>query len=110
MRKLGFEDTFLLSKVIDDLNIETEISKFIKQARDSKETDMDKVGLELFLLIAKRWHRGKTSVMEFIAAITEKDIEEVKRLSLKDVKHVFVELVQQEDIADFFKSASEESR
>lgn len=107
MRKLRFDDTFLLSQVIEDLDIQVDLNEFLDKARKDKK-DAQYVGGQFFLLLARKWHKGKKSIPEFVSAISEKSIDEVNAMSMKEVKEVFVEIFKQDGIQDFFKSASEE--
>ena len=107
MRKLQFDDTFLLSQIIEDLDIEVDLNRFLEDAKKHKENP-EFVGGQFFLLLAKKWHKGKKSIPAFIASLSEKTEDEVRKMGLKETKDFFIDLFKQEDITDFFKSASDE--
>lgn len=115
MKPFELEDTFLLSKILEDLDVEVDLNAFmdlfVKMNNDKDKSVDDKAAFmagQFFYLIAKRWHRGRKSIPEFVASMSEKSVEEVKKMKTQEMKDFFVELFKQEDIQDFFKSASEE--
>lgn len=107
MRKLTFDDTFLLSEVLDKLNIDTDLNKLFDEAQ--KQPDKAAfLGGQLVLTVVKRWHFAKDEIIALIASLTEKTKEETKALSLKEIKKVLLELFKSEDFKDFFNLAAEE--
>lgn len=106
MKPFELQDTFLLSRILEDLDIELDLNDFLDKIKNEK--DAAKVGGQFFYLLFKKWNKGKKSIPEFIAAMSEKSVEEVNKMKLPELKEFFVELFKQEGIQDFFKSASEE--
>jgi len=109
MRKLTFEDTFLLSEVMDKLNIDTDLNTLF----DAAQKQPDKaafLGGQLVLVIVKRWHKAKDEILNFVSSLTEKSLEETKSMSIKEIKNVLMELFQSEDFKDFFNTAAEEPK
>lgn len=106
MKPFELDDTFLLSKILDDLDIDVDLNKLMKSAQ--KEQDLEKAGADFIYLLFKKIHKGRNSIPEFVASMLEIEIEQAKKLSLKEIKEFFLDLLKQEGIQDFFKSASEE--
>ena len=106
IKKFQLEDTFYLSKIIADLDIEIDLNSFMDASKNKK--DASYVGGQFFLMLVKKWHLGKKSIPEFMAVISQETADEVKKWDLKTAKNFFIELFKQEGIQDFFKSASEE--
>ncbi len=105
MKQFELDDTFLLSQIINDLDIELDLNDFMDQ---SKKKSAEYVGGQFFYLLIKRWHKGKKSIPEFIAVMSEISVEEAKKMKIPELKAFFIDLFKQEGIQDFFKSASEE--
>ncbi len=116
MKDFDLQDVFLLSKIIDkmELKIETDaLTKSVKTDKLENKADASKLGKEVFLSIGvdvitkiiSNLHKADKEVVQFIANMTEKNIEAVKKMRIKEIKNFFVELFNHEDFKDFFKQA-----
>lgn len=119
MKPFDLNDTFLLSQIISDLDIEVDLNEFLdaiiedkkkkkeggsdEDETDNKLTDPEYVGGQFFLLLIKRWYRGKDSIPQFVANLTEKTVEEARKMTMVEMKDFFIDLFKQEGIQDFFK-------
>jgi len=103
MKSFELDDTFLLSKIIDDMDLQMDLNEFMDNVQNEKTAE--KAGGEFFLLLFKKLHKGRQSIPEFIAAMLEIEVAEAKKLKLPQIKEFFVELWKQEDVNSFFKSA-----
>ncbi len=110
MKAFELEDTFLLSKVIDDLDVELDLNKFMDSIQKEDKKQAEKIGGDFFLLICKKLYKGRNSIPEFIASMLEIEVAEAKKLKLPQIKEFFVELWKQEDIQNFFKLAQDQSK
>jgi iron-sulfur cluster repair protein YtfE (RIC family) len=109
MRKLTFEDTFLMSEVLDKMNVDDDLNKLFDEAKKHPDAQAY-LGGKLVLMVIKRWHKAKEEIVAFVSIITEKSVEEVKKMSLREIKEVLLELFRNEDFADFFNTAAEEPK
>jgi len=101
MKKFELDDTFLLSKVIDDMDIQLDLNELMDSAKDEKKAE--KAGGDFFLLLFKKLHKGRQSIPEFVASMLEIEIEEARKLKLPEIKKFFIDLWQEENVQDFFK-------
>jgi hypothetical protein len=104
MRSLQLDDTFLLSAIIDKMDIQDDINQLFDSV---KGKDAAYAGGQFFLVLSKRLHLARKEVLEFLSAVSEKDIEEVRKLKFTEIRKLFIELFNDEDIRAFFKSATE---
>jgi L-fucose isomerase-like protein len=108
MKRFELDDTFLLSKIIDDMDIQLDLNEFMDSMQNEKSAE--KAGGAFFLLLFKKLHKGRQAIPEFIASMLEIEVEEARRLKLTEIKEFFIELWKQEDISDFFKLAQDQSK
>jgi Mor family transcriptional regulator len=102
MRKLELQDVFKLSEIIDVMGIEIDLKDLMdKVKKDGKVTE--RVGGQIALLFVKKLHKAEKQVYKFIADLTGETIEEVKKYRPKKLIDLFVELLNDEDFADFFQ-------
>lgn len=104
MRKLTFEDTFLLSEVMDKLDIDADINKLFDESQKHPDKQAF-LGGQFVLLIVKRWHKGKDEILNLVASLTDRSVDEAKKMSLKETKDVLLQLFKNEDFKDFFNTA-----
>lgn len=120
-RSLEIEDAFLILDVIDALGIEEFKECFtnkdvVKQVKNLNKVDENnengtlKIGYEVALKcitkIIKNIKRCKKEIYTLIAALTEKELEDVARLSLWKVSGCLLKLTQDEEFRDFLEVAS----
>lgn len=122
-RDLDLDATFLFSEILDEMELEVDMTSIISRIKadklegkeDAKQLGKElalSIGVDMFAKIAKKMHKAKRPVKEFIAYMTEMNQEEVGRLKLKEMKNFFTELVEHEGFEDFLTQAgaSEESK
>ena len=116
MKKFNLQDVFLLSKIIDKLELKFEVDKLAKTIRAEKlesQEDVMKIGKDVLLTIGldiatkflANLHRADKEVVQLISNITEKKTEAVEEMGLKEIKDFFTELLQAEGVKDFFSQA-----
>jgi len=105
MRKLTLEDAFTLSEVLDKMNIQTDLNKVIDEAKSKGEEAQSYLGGQLVIIILKSAYKAKAELYAWIASIAEKSVDDIKQMGLKDLASLMKEVLTQEGIGDFFKSA-----
>lgn len=103
MRELINEDMFLISEIIDKINIKIpEATKFEKgkEIRRSKE----EIGMELIAQIVSKIYLAKEPVNQLLANVLEKDIADIRKMPIKDTISNIRELFSKEEFINFFKS------
>lgn len=105
MRKLNFEDAFRLSEIIDKMGIKIDLNSMMDDISKSAEDKQAYLGGQIALMLISKLYKAKDEVIDLIASLTGDDIETVKGYGIKQIKNVFIDLFNQEDITDFFKSA-----
>lgn len=95
LRQLTTDDMFLLSEAFDAMDL----------TFDPTGKTQEQVGAELAMLIARRLHRAKEPVKMLLASLVDRQIDEIGRMSPSKVVGLIVELVKQDGLLDFFKSA-----
>lgn len=102
MRKLELQDVFKLSEIIDVMGIELDLKELMdKVKKDGGITE--RVGGQIALLFIKKLHKAEKQTYKFIAELTGETVEEVKKYRPKKLIDLFVELLNDEDFADFFQ-------
>jgi predicted metal-dependent hydrolase len=101
MRKLTPEDIYLLSEIVDKMNVTLPDMPNIK-GKSKEEIDLlqRRYGLDIITTLFTKIHRAKNEINTLIESVTDK---KVKDMSLKELKDTFTEIFQQEGILDFFK-------
>ena len=113
MKPFELDDAFLLSKVIDDTDIELDLNEFIDLITGSKEVSDERamyIGGQFFLMLSKKLHKARQSLPEFMASMLEIEIDKTRKLKLPEIKKFFADLWKQEGIQDFFSSAQDKSK
>lgn len=114
-KDFDLEDSFLLSEIIDKMDIELEIKKIMDDMKDETgdikldNVDEEQLGKEMFLNLGidlsykaiKKLYKAKKEVKKLICSLTDKTMSEVAKMSLKDIKLFFKELVEHEGFKDF---------
>ena len=91
MRKLNCDDLFLVSAIIDKMNIE------LPKAGEN-ETQQE-YGMKLIMLISRKLYKAKDEVKELVSNVSGKDAKDLSILELKDI---VIELFKTEGFASFF--------
>lgn len=102
MRKLNIEDAFTFSEIIDKMGAETDLNKLFDQG---KKNGAEWLGGQVVLLMFKKMHYAKDEIIGFIASVSEKSPDDVRKMSFKELKNIVLDIVALEGFADFFKSA-----
>jgi enoyl-[acyl-carrier-protein] reductase (NADH) len=93
MRKLQTEDMFLLSEIIDKMDLKIDI----------KDKTQAEAGLELVLQLVKKAYKTKEEIKQLVSTLTGKTIEEVSAMSPKEMISTISEIMKQDGVLDFFK-------
>ncbi len=118
MRKLDLDAVFLMSAVLDKTGIIFDIQDIVKSIKTDELKsigDAQKVGKEAMISIvaqlagslSKSMYKAKDEIKELIAHLADKDIDEVGKMTFKEIKQFFIDLVNTEGFGDFFKEAVE---
>jgi len=107
MRQLCGEDIFLLSMVIDEMNLTLpKVPKLEKKLMTNEEYKIaieeaqKNYGTEIMLLLVRNMHKAKHSISLLLASLYGKD---VKDLTMSEILTGFKEVISSEDFASFFK-------
>lgn len=106
MRELLNEDMYLISEIIDRMNLE--MPPVMKKIKDEKgnlvevEKNKNELGSELIVLIVKRLHLAKEPVDILLSHVLEKNIEEVKKMKLKETIEIIGKTLNVGELKDFF--------
>ncbi len=102
MRSFELQDTFKLSEIIDVMDIQLDLNELLDKAKSGKGDIQEKIGGQVALLFIKKLHKAQKEIIEFIANITDEEIEIVKKYKPKQIKEFFIDLFSNEDFKDFF--------
>lgn len=116
MKEFDLQDVFLMSKIIDKMELRVEADKLAKTIKTDKLEDMQDakelgrdviaaIGIEMSAKFLSNLHRADKEIMQLIANLTEKQYEAVKKMKLKDIKQFFIDLATSEGFEDFFELA-----
>lgn len=103
MRKLGLQDVFALSRILDKLDLKLDLQGFIDEARDSEDA-ISYVGGQITLTLMRSLYKVDNEVYAWLASLTGQTEEDVKNLGIKDLQEIFTNIFSDEDIVDFFGS------
>ena len=95
MRLLEGNDMFLLSEIADKMDIKLDV----------KGKSQEEIGVDLMLFLVKKSHKAKDEIKQLVATLTEKTAEEVGKMSPKQLIASIKEILKQDGVLDFFKSA-----
>lgn len=118
IKDFDLDDVFLMSEIIEKMDLEMDTDAMIKKTSISKLSSKKDasalgkdvlmgLGIDLATKILKRLHKAKKEVKQLIASLTGKTVDEVGKMSLKDMKNFFTELVVHEGFTDFLSQAGE---
>lgn len=93
MRKLQTDDMFLLSEIVDKMDL----------AIDPKGKTQEELGTELVVTLVRKAHKAKEEIKELVASLTGKTAEEVGQMSPKEMIDTVSEIMKQDGVLDFFK-------
>lgn len=118
MKRFDFDSILLMSEVLDKTGIIIDINEVIKGIKTDELKslgDAQKIGKEVGISIVvqlagsfmKSMHKAGPEIKELIAHLSEKSVEDVGKMTFKEIKQFFVELINAEGFSDFFKQAVE---
>lgn len=99
MRELRNEDMYLLSEILDRMDLKMPTLKKDDGAKKTRE----ELGADVVLSIVRKVHLAKDQINQLLANVMEKDLSEVKQMSLAETGSSIAKLFGKAGIADFFK-------
>lgn len=107
MRELNITDAFQLSKIIDKMEIRVDIDEMMDQMQEILTKDgTDKaqafLGGQMVLTLISKLHKAENEVIEWIASLSEKSIDDVRKLKFKELKEILTELFSSEGFLELF--------
>ena len=109
MRKLGLKDAFSVARIIKAADLKTEIISFAQEVKAKKETDnIEKIGMEFLVTVisAAANNDVEAKVYELYADLKGSTPEEVALLTFDEIKADIAEIIKENDLKSFFRSAS----
>ena len=103
MRKLNVEDSFAFSEILDRMGIQDDLNGLMDMAKKMGKDGQSWLGGQMTLLLVKKIYKAKKEVLELLASLFEKDVEEIKKLEIKELGTMISELVKNEDFGSFFQ-------
>lgn len=106
MRKINFEDAFTITKMVKKMNIRKEIKECIKGAKNSPgESNAESLGIDIALLFVENISSAEKEIYSLFSSLTEKKVEEVKKMGITEVVDTVKELFTNEDMKKVFSTA-----
>lgn len=116
VKEFDLDNVFMLSEIIDKMEIEADIEKITKMIQTSKlESKKDAaalgkevavgIGIDLVTKLVRNLHKARTEVKELISNLTGLSMDEVKKFGIKQIYEFFSELVKTEGFEDFLSQA-----
>lgn len=117
-KEFDLEDVFLISEIIDKMEIEADIEKITKTIQTSKlENTTDALGLgkeiavglgiDIVTKMFRNLYKARKEVKKLITNLTGLPDQEVSKFGFKQIKEFFTELFEQEGAVDFLSQAGE---
>lgn len=117
-RSFDLDCVFLMSEILDNMDLNLDADNIIKKTQMSKLENMKDaqklgkevlvgLGLELGVKMVRNLYKAKKPVKELIRLLTGMTEEEVSKMSIKQIKSFFEELMNHEGFADFLEQAGE---
>jgi len=98
MRKLQCNDLFLLSEIVDLMDISIDYPSNL-----TDEGAQQRVGMDIMLKMAKSIYKAQPQIMQLLANINEKTVDEIKATPANEVLTMFKSILSSEDFTSFFK-------
>lgn len=107
MRKITLEDTFKMARLIKEGNL-TQHIKAAYMAGKQDGANVEEIGMNAIMDILLSCSTGKVEVQvyDLLAGICEKKPEDVKKQSLETTVSDIKKICEENNIINFFKSAS----
>ncbi len=112
MRKLGIKDAFSLARIIKNAGIKNELAEFgamvMERRKKGEETPLQEVGVEAFLTMVSSFADEKIEqeFYKLYADIKGVSAEEVSLITPKELAEDVKEIISENDLKSFFRSAS----
>lgn len=118
IKDFDLDDVFLFSEILDKMELNIDIDKMSRKIQISKLENIDDakaIGKEVIVSMAadlitkfmKGLYKAKIQVKQFIANMTGLQLDAVGKMSLKEIKEFFTELINHEGFGDFLSQAGE---
>lgn len=118
IKEFDLDDVFLMSEIIDKMELGVEADTIIKKTNIAKLEnikDASKLGkdvvvslsIELIGKFIRNLYKAKNEVKQLIGNLSGITPEAVSKMSLKQIKEFFAELVEHEGFKDFLSQAGE---
>lgn len=112
LRSFVLEDLDLVLEIIDKIGVEEfrDCFKDIKIDKKGKKINVTSIGIDVGFKIAgkiiKNVKKCLDSFYELISKLSEKDIEDVKKMDLFRISKALIEMFQRQDCKDFLSFVS----
>ena len=114
IKPFDLEDVFTMSEIIDKMGLDADVRNVISQVNVSKLENADDakalgkevavgIGIDLISKFIRNLHKAKNEVKKLIGDMSGKSPDEVSKLSMKDMKEFFAELIGDGEFIDFLK-------
>lgn len=103
MRKLGLEDVFAFSEIVDKMGIEEDFNAIVDEAMKTDDPQSF-AGQQIMISMVKNFHKAKDPIVKWVASIDQITEEEVMELSFVELKDTMMGIFQGEDVSAFFNS------
>ena len=114
IKPFDLENVFTMSEIIDKMGLDADVRNVISQVNVSKLENADDakalgkevglgIGIDLISKFIRNLHKAKNEVKKLIVDMSGKSPEEVSKLSMKDMKEFFSELIGDGEFIDFLK-------
>lgn len=121
IKTFDLEDIFLLSEIINKMELEIDTDKIIKNTQASKLKNIKDaktlgkevivgISIDLSTKFVRNLYKAKDEVKQLITNLTGLNEEAVSKMKIKDIIKFFEELVSHEDFKDFLKQAEEPTK
>ena len=114
IKPFDLEDVFTMSEIIDKMGLDADVRNVISQVNVSKLENADDakalgkevavgIGIDLISKFIRNLHKAKNEVKKLIGDMSGKSPDEVSKLSMKDMKEFFSELIGDGEFIDFLE-------
>lgn len=121
IKTFDLEDIFLLSEIINKMELEIDTDKLIKNTQTTKLENLKDakalgkevivgISIDLSTKFVRNLYKAKDEVKQLITNLTGLNEEAVSKMKIKDIIKFFEELVSHEDFKDFLKQAGESTK
>ena len=105
MRKIEFQDAFKMARIMKKADLKKSFMEAFKKGSEEGASEKD-IGIDvLFAVVEAVGNEGmEKEVYEFIGSITELGAETIKHQSMSETIEQFKQIVNENNLVDFFKS------